>query len=75
MITDDTLMGNKPVDMEELKEIKVKLPVRQLLQLHYAKLTSSKSISEVVNQALIVYFATLRNRTTSTAAATSPSAA
>lgn len=62
MITDDQLMGKKPVDMEELKEIKVKLPVRQLLQLHYAKLTSDRSISEVVNQALQVYFAELRAR-------------
>jgi len=62
MITDDQLMGKKPVDMEELKEIKVKLPVRQLLQLHYAKLTSDRSISEVVNQALLVYFADLRAR-------------
>lgn len=62
MITDDQLMGKKPVDMEELKEIKVKLPVRQLLQLHYAKLTSDRSISEVVNQALSVYFAELRAR-------------
>ena len=62
MITDDQLMGKKPVDMEELKEIKVKLPVRQLLQLHYAKLTSARSISEVVNQALIVYFEDLRAR-------------
>lgn len=63
MITDDQLMGKKPVDMDELKEIKVKLPVRQLLQLHYAKLTSDRSISQVVNQALSVYFAELRART------------
>lgn len=68
MITDDQLMGKKPVDMEELKEIKVKLPVRQLLQLHYAKLTSDRSISEVVNQALQVYFAELRARAHPTAA-------
>jgi hypothetical protein len=68
MITDDQLMGKKPVDMEELKEIKVKLPVRQLLQLHYAKLTSARSISEVVNQALIVYFEDMRARAHATPA-------
>ena len=62
MITDDQLLGKKPVDLEELKEIKVKLPVRQLLQLHYAKLTSARSISEVVNQALMAYFDELRAR-------------
>ena len=60
MISDDDLMGNKRVDMDEIKEIKVKLPVRQLLQLHYAKLTSHRSISEVVGEALGVYFAGLR---------------
>ena len=60
MVTDDEMMGVKKPDMDELREIKVKLPVRQLLQLHYAKLTSHRSISEVVGEALGVYFAGLR---------------
>ena len=70
MISDDDLMGTKRVDMEEIKEIKVKLPVRQLLQLHYAKLTSHRSISEVVAQALIVYFEGMRGQTHATVEAT-----
>jgi hypothetical protein len=56
MVTDDELMGVKKAEMDELREIKVKLPVRQLLQLHYAKLTSARSISDVVADALIEYF-------------------
>ena len=35
MVTTDELMGIKKPDMNEMKEVKVKLPVRQLLKLHY----------------------------------------
>jgi len=56
MISDDTLAGIRKADMNELKELKVKLPVQFLINLHYLKLTQSRGISDVVNQALTEYF-------------------
>ena len=56
MLTTDQLMGIKKADMTELKEVKVKLPVRQLLRLHYVKLTSSRTFSDLVSEALQEYF-------------------
>ncbi len=52
----DQLMGIKRVDMNELREVKVKLPVQQLLRLHYLKLTSGSTFSDVVTEALVDYF-------------------
>ena len=59
MVTADQLMGIKKPDMNEMKEVKVKLPVRQLLKLHYMKLTSSRTFSDVVSEALGEYFGAL----------------
>ena len=56
MISDDSLAGIRKADMNELKELKVKLPVQFLINLHYLKLTQSRGISDVVNQALTEYF-------------------
>jgi hypothetical protein len=56
MLNSDSLMGIKKPDMNEMKEVKVKLPVRQLLKLHYVKLTSSRTFSDVVSEALNDYF-------------------
>lgn len=56
MVTADELMGIKKPDLTELKEVKVKLPVKQLLKLHYLKLTSNKNFSDVVAEALTKYF-------------------
>ncbi len=56
MLNADALMGIKKPDMNEMKEVKVKLPVRQLLKLHYMKLTSSRTFSDVVSEALTEYF-------------------
>ncbi len=62
MMTHEELMGIKKPDMNELKEVKVKLPVRQLLKLHYLKLTSSRTFSEVVTEALADYFNQFENQ-------------
>ena len=56
MLTDDDMLGIRKAKMEEVKEIKVKLPVKHLLKLHYVKLTANKNISEVVCDALQWYF-------------------
>lgn len=53
----DRLMGIQRPDMDELKEVKVKIPVKQLLRLHYLKLTGGRTFSDVVAEALTDYFA------------------
>ena len=67
MVTTDELMGIKKPDMNEMKEVKVKLPVRQLLKLHYMKLTSSRTFSDVVSEALGDYFGSLEDSRPDTA--------
>jgi len=62
MMTADDLMGIKKPDLTELKEVKVKLPVKQLLKLHYLKLTSNMNFSDVVSEALARYFDNLPAR-------------
>jgi len=52
----DSLMGVKKPDLNDLKEVKVKLPVKQLLRLHYLKLTTNKNFSDIVAEALVSYF-------------------
>ncbi len=57
MINADAMLGiNKP-NADDMKEVKVKLPVKQLLKLHYMKLTSGKTFSSVITTALEDYFA------------------
>ena len=59
MLTDEELMGIKKKDMAEAKVIKVRLPVRFLINLHFLKITGRKDISQVVSEALEVYFRSL----------------
>lgn len=47
-------------DPEELKEIKVKLPVRQHIKLHSIKLMMNQNISTTVEKALEAYFTLLK---------------
>lgn len=47
-------------DPEELKEIKVKLPVRQHIKLHSIKLMMNQNISTTVEHALESYFELLK---------------
>lgn len=56
MMDRDRLMGIERPDMDELKEVKVKIPVKQLLRLHYLKLTGGRTFSDVVSEALGDYF-------------------
>ena len=57
MDLEEIVIGVKKANLSELKELKVKLPVRLLVNLHYVKLTQSRGISDVVNDALTQYFA------------------
>jgi len=59
-------MDNEPsltdagnADLDEVRQLRVKVSVRTLVQLQYFRLTQSKGISEVVNDALNAYFAGL----------------
>ncbi len=57
MINADAMLGiNKP-NADDMKEVKVKLPVKLLLKLHYMKLTSGKTFASVITAALDDYFA------------------
>ncbi len=60
MLTDDEMLGIKKANPESLKEIKVKLTVRQFQQLQYVKLNSQRNTSQVVREALSDYFDDLR---------------
>ena len=53
---EELVIGVRKPNLNELKELKVKLPVRLLVNLHYVKLTQSRPISEVVGAALNEYF-------------------
>lgn len=48
--------GNGSADLNEQREIKVKLPVSLHIKLHGLKITKHKPISEVVLEALEDYF-------------------
>lgn len=51
------MLGIQKLDHNGSKEVKVKLPVKLLLKLHYLKLTSGKTFSHVITTALDDYFA------------------
>ncbi len=40
----------------DLKEVKVKLPVDQVLRLHYTRMTKRQNFSDIVSTALTRYF-------------------
>ena len=40
----------------ETREVKVRLPVEQVLHLHYARLAQGKNFSQIVSSALTRYF-------------------
>ncbi len=42
-------------DMQELREVKVKLPVEQVMQLHYLRMKNKQTFSEVMRTALARY--------------------
>lgn len=41
---------------DSLKEVKVKLPVDQVMRLHYTRMTKRQTFSEIVSTALTRYF-------------------
>ncbi|MBW3582004.1 MAG: hypothetical protein KY455_02800 [Euryarchaeota archaeon] len=45
------------VDMDETREVKVRLPVHQLMRLHGLKLMRGQSLSSTVQSALDAWFA------------------
>lgn len=57
MELEELVLGVKKVNLEELKEVKVKLPLRLIVNLHYLRLTQARQISDLVNEALSQYFA------------------
>ncbi|MEA3190949.1 MAG: hypothetical protein QOD77_1531 [Thermoplasmata archaeon] len=41
---------------EEVREVKVKLPVDQIMRLHYARMKQGSNFSKIVSSALTRYF-------------------
>lgn len=52
-VAGDLPMGNLP---DGLREVKVRLPAKQVLHLHYAKMKDGKNFSQIVSTALTRYF-------------------
>ncbi len=50
------MMGIEKPDMEEIREVKLHLPVHQLLRLHAIRLLQGPNFSETVRAALGAYF-------------------
>lgn len=53
----DWIYGKRQVDMDEVKELKVKLPLKFHVKLHSLKLLRGKTMSGTVAEALDAYFA------------------
>lgn len=45
-----------PLTPDELREVKVKLPLDQVLRLHLARMKKRESVSKIVSSALSRYF-------------------
>ena len=52
---DDELMGLGKTDPTELKPLKVRLPLAQVLQLHKMRIVGDRTVSEIVEEALEQY--------------------
>lgn len=57
MLSDESLMGIRRADPAELKPLKFQLPLNYVLALHKLRIVGSKSVSEIVADALETYFA------------------
>jgi hypothetical protein len=51
--SEDLPLGPMP---DGLREVKVKLPAKQVLHLHYARMRGGKNFSQIVSTALTRYF-------------------
>lgn len=52
-VASDMPLGALP---DGLREVKVRLPAKQVLHLHYAKMKDGKNFSQIVSTALTRYF-------------------
>ncbi len=59
MFDADAMLGIKKPNPNVQKEVKVKLPMQQMLTLHFLKMTSNRTFSDIVSDALADYFASL----------------
>ena len=56
MMLEEQMMGIRRPNMNELKPLKLHLPLNYVLALHRMRIVGDKSVSEVVAQALETYF-------------------
>lgn len=62
MLTDDHLMGIKTTDPDEIRQVKLRLPMEQVMKLHRLRILKSQPISRFVAEALEDYFQEERSR-------------
>jgi hypothetical protein len=62
MMTDDSLMGIRREKPEEPRQIKLRLPMDQVMKLHRLRILRGKPISEFVADALDSFFEEERTR-------------
>jgi hypothetical protein len=62
MLTDDMLMGIKPTDRDQIRQVKLRLPIDQVMKLHRLRILKSQPISKFVAEALDTYFEEERGR-------------
>ncbi|MBI2076990.1 MAG: hypothetical protein HYT80_01275 [Euryarchaeota archaeon] len=60
MNLEDALSGVQRADPAELKPLKLHLPLGHVLTLHKMRIVASRSVSEIVAEALETYFDELR---------------
>ena len=53
------IFGTQAQELNATKEVKMRLPINQLIRLHGLKLLSGQNISDTVAKALSAYFETL----------------
>ena len=60
MNLEDALSGVQRADPAELKPLKLQLPLSHVLTLHKLRIVASRTVSEIVAEALETYFDELR---------------
>lgn len=56
MLTDDSFLRVRRPDLSEIKALKLHLPLNYVLRLHQLRILDNRSVSEIVQDALVTYF-------------------
>jgi hypothetical protein len=62
MLSDESLLGIQRANPNDLKPIKLQLPLKYVLALHRQRIVGAQGVSEIVTSALEEYFAEQKAR-------------